>query len=701
MYLVLSLTYLTCSYIPFVIFSLLFIIAVFRIPELREHLVFAACLIFLTAFCSCGIVTSLSADVKTGHISEQAVVTAVEDRLSGDCRLYVRRQNGACSVIYGDRSISFAPGSIINVDGRSVLPDTPTNPGEFDQRDNLRRKGITSIIIADAIICDSSEYNNFFFALKKRIFRIVASGMGIDEQMVFAAVCLGDTSLLSNDMRNRFALAGCSHLIAVSGTHFAGFMVFFTFASDRFISKKSKSALAVKLILAGLYIFFGLMTGFGDSVTRACFMCICLIFVRDRLSGMCVSAVIMMMADPFSVMSMGFGMSMGATAGILLFAPVLKKKIPEFAAVALSAHIGLLPFYSMASVRLSAVNLICQAVGGLIVSLICVFFVPTLILCLIFGCEMSIVLEILFEGLEFMVGYCSELSFLSVNCGTVNSLLFIGVFAFLIVLFMPDSQLRRVILLPSFLAGSICFGIILYSYLFEPALTVVFIDVGQGDCCLIRSPSYTVLIDGGEYAKGSVVSDVLDWYGVNKIDVAFVSHWDSDHCGGIKYLYDEGRIRSVIAPCLSDPEDTELTINSVSTVQEGNEIVFEDGLSIYVLSPDGSVEDENEDSLVLEVRYNDMNMLFTGDIGTDTEIRLVREGVLSRCDILKVAHHGSESSTGNEFLWEVKPSVAVISCGRHNNYGHPAQSTLERLMEEGIEVRRTDIEGAIEFVFEK
>ena len=237
----------------------------------------------------------------------------------------------------------------------------------------------------------------------------------------------------------------------------------------------------------------------------------------------------------------------------------------------------------------------------------------------------------------------------------------------------------------------LCLGVMISTLVFEPCATVVFVDVGQGDCCLIMCGDKNILIDGGTFENGPVVSSVLDYYGIGTVDIAVMTHLDEDHMGGILYLYEKGRVREVLTPC---PGDSPLPSTGI---YKGDVITFGEDMSLRCIWPrkESFHDGENEDSVVLMLESSGCRILFTGDAGMESEMIMAEEGSLSDADILKVAHHGSRYSTGDQFLSEVLPEYSIISVGRNNPYGHPAEETLSRLSDHFSDVIRTSDKGAV------
>ncbi|MDE6208967.1 MAG: DNA internalization-related competence protein ComEC/Rec2 [Lachnospiraceae bacterium] len=239
---------------------------------------------------------------------------------------------------------------------------------------------------------------------------------------------------------------------------------------------------------------------------------------------------------------------------------------------------------------------------------------------------------------------------------------------------------------------------------------ITFIDVGQGDCTFINVEGKRILIDGGSSDVSSVgkyrISPVIRAYGYDTIDIVFISHTDNDHISGIKEIIREELldIKLVVLPDITDEDSYDefvdfLSINSVpcTKLTAGNSIKIGEA-DISVLSPtEDMAGDINDKSLVLLLEYNRIRCLFTGDISKVTEQNLVKkcDNILEDTDVLKVAHHGSKNSSGDEFLKSVNPKIAVISCGINNIYNHPHKEVLSRLENGKTEIYNTSEHGAV------
>lgn len=237
-------------------------------------------------------------------------------------------------------------------------------------------------------------------------------------------------------------------------------------------------------------------------------------------------------------------------------------------------------------------------------------------------------------------------------------------------------------------------------------LKVHYIDVGQGDSVFIQLPNgETVLIDGGSRSSGQIVSDYLEDHEVERLDYLVATHPHEDHIGGLTGIIEEYDIGEIYLPDVSHTSQTFenilLAIQSkdkgINKATAGSMILDKDGLSIKILAPEENtdVSNLNNYSIVLRLDYKDNSFLFTGDAETSSEKTMINNGYDLSVDVLKVGHHGSITSTSDEFLDMVEPIYAVISCGLDNIYGHPDQEILDKLNDMDIEIYRTDLEGHV------
>ena len=241
----------------------------------------------------------------------------------------------------------------------------------------------------------------------------------------------------------------------------------------------------------------------------------------------------------------------------------------------------------------------------------------------------------------------------------------------------------------------------------EGTVEVHMIDVGQGDSILIMAPKGNVLIDAGDESAEGALRSYLDSMKIEKIDYLILTHPDADHIGSADMVVNTYSVGSVMMEPYTYTSETQVYRNletaietrSVATIDPSPNDVYSLGeLYITILGPLDTYKDKNNNSIVARFDYGETSFMMTGDAETKSEKAMVTQYGLTgklRCDVLKVGHHGSTTSTSSDFLASVKPEIAIISCGEGNKFGHPHEETIEKLSAAGVTVYRTDKVGTI------
>lgn len=243
-------------------------------------------------------------------------------------------------------------------------------------------------------------------------------------------------------------------------------------------------------------------------------------------------------------------------------------------------------------------------------------------------------------------------------------------------------------------------------------LHVYFLDIGQGDAIFMRTPSgVNILVDGGPDKKIlSELKDILPFFDA-KIDYLISTHPDKDHIEGLIYILKKYKVRRVFWN--GDYKTNYLTSAFFQAARNKNitpqaaaadeDIALEDGVFIDIIFPFrqnfSAQENTNANSVVANVIFGRNEILLTGDADNELEEKLIKATSRIDADILKVGHHGSKFSTGEDFLSAVTPEYSVIQSGKDNKYGHPDSSVLKKLKEHNSKIFRNDLNGRIEFVF--
>lgn len=232
---------------------------------------------------------------------------------------------------------------------------------------------------------------------------------------------------------------------------------------------------------------------------------------------------------------------------------------------------------------------------------------------------------------------------------------------------------------------------------------VHYIDVGQADSALVECDGEAMLIDGGNTADSSLIAAYLKQEEIDSLDYVICTHAHEDHVGGLSGALSVAQAEHIYAP-VTESDSKAYKNFKKKTEEQGLEIEHPDAGDIISLGSSrveflGPVnekgKDTNSTSIVMKITYGSTSFLFTGDAERDEEAEILETGANLKSTVLKVGHHGSDTSTSYPFLREVMPQYAVISCERGNSYGHPHEETLSRLNDAGVEIYRTDLNGNI------
>jgi len=237
-------------------------------------------------------------------------------------------------------------------------------------------------------------------------------------------------------------------------------------------------------------------------------------------------------------------------------------------------------------------------------------------------------------------------------------------------------------------------------------LIVHYIDVGQADSILIQVNNKNLLIDGGNKDDGDKIIKYLKKQGVSKLDYVIATHPHEDHIGGMASIVKKYDIDKFYAP--KKLSNTATFKNMVLALKEkglkineakpGDTLNLGKSIECKILAPNSAeYENINNYSVVIKLTYGNTKFLFTGDAHKQSEKEILSKGYDLSSDVLKVGHHGSSSSSSKEFLDKVNPKIAIISCGKNNDYGHPHKETLDELKKRKIKIYETDKDGTIVF----
>ena len=399
--------------------------------------------------------------------------------------------------------------------------------------------------------------------------------------------------------------------------------------------------------------------------------------------------------------------------------------IKESISVTISANIVIIPIMMYTFNTISFSFVISNLIAGAILGIIVLYAFALIFLYIVlhkFISPLFIILNIMLKILISIAHICSLIPFSKIYVVTPNVVLIIFFYLFLYLLVKKQNSM----ILSKKTIAFFTIAIVILNFIY-PVITskrdnleINFIDVGQGDSTLIRVSNKTILIDGGGSSYGEtfdVGEQTLFPYlldrGINAIDYVIVSHFDSDHCQGLNFVMKNMKVKSAIISSLGQESNEYDTFINLAQKQETNLIFVKKGdiikigdCTIKILYPDNEPITDNEknnNALVFKFMWKNISILFTGDIEEKAEnkiLNLYEENLEElQSTILKVAHHGSKTSTTKSFLEAVKPQIALVGVGEDNNFGHPNSGVIERLESIGCKIYRTDECGEISFKF--
>jgi len=463
---------------------------------------------------------------------------------------------------------------------------------------------------------------------------------------------------------------------------------------------------------------------------------ILLAFMTNRTTNiynsLAVAALIILIISPSELFGAGFQLSFSAVLSIAYFYPILRKQIYKsvldnsflkylllFTAVSISAQVGTLPFALFYFERLSLLSVLTNILVIPLTGIIIGTIIITLVLFPIFPWAASVYAwaNNFFSILLFrIVEFTGTLKFSAIefrNFSLLDTLLLLVFILTGIVLFnYLNSTKSKIIFGLLILSNIIVYSTLDNSEILEKnKLNVFMIDVGQGDSFLIKFPDgKTALIDAGNATRffdngERVILPLLKQLGIDKIDYAFVSHVDSDHYGGFVSLVKQGKIRKIFKP---RPErnvkkdmlfEDYLRTQYVDVEYYSNRIIRVGNTEIFILNnkmTESGMTSYNNKSGILKIDFGKNSFLFTGDLEKEGENQYLElYGKFLNSDVLKIAHHGSKTSSSAAFLKTVSPQISLISCGIKNKYKNPSPEVLAGLSDINSRVSRTDKEGGV------
>ncbi len=612
-------------------------------------------------------------------------------------------------------------GDNIALKGTIENPEQKRNPDDLDIEEYLRQNGIlgTVTITADQIYFADLPTNSgnaiigASMAVRSRINNFFDScGLkSYDEAMLLKGVLIGDKSGISKDIQDDFSDAGLTHLLTVSGTPvtYVALLFIFIFRALR-LSKRTCNILAVIALI--LFIF---ITGFTPPVVRAVIMAssalTALVLRREHDTYVAISlaSVIILATNPYLLFNAGFQLSFVATLSILLFYRVINNKILAIytkrrkhapkkitglilsgIALTISVQLGITPLCTIYFNKITLIGIVTNLAAMPLIPILSYAGYFMLIVIFIFQQFGNFIFEILKAPTNWLISISRIASDAGVGIIQTEGFsiwvtaIYYGILIYIFKLRKVKHSKKIAAILALTMAIAITINI---SSASTKKLEIVFLDVGQGDCIFIKSEDgKNILVDVGE--KAEPVLSYLKYRGIGTIDLLFATHEHADHIGALGEVKNSINIKKIIGTAAAGGE----LVCDNTKINVGNDLEFE-----VHNPPTKGIEElsANNKSLMLKMKFKNFSLVLSGDCEKEAEALVEQSGEDLSANVIKVGHHGSATSSTADFLMRVKPTIAVVSVGENNLYGHPANDTLTRLQNVGAKIYRTDKNGAV------
>lgn len=583
---------------------------------------------------------------------------------------------------------NYSFGDKIYIEGEISVPNNNTIPNNFNYKDYLYHKYIYYIIKIDKIKMISKN-DNIFLNIKNSIYKRIDT---IKYNDYLYAFILGKSYYIDSEVLNNYKINGITHLFALSGLHVSMFSSIILF-----ILKKIKLSEKLSYFITSLFlIFFAFIASFTPSIVRSVLFFILssinnvyYLYVKPKYLLYIVFSILIFI-NPFYIYDTGFILSFCISFFILLFNEKNKinNNLLSILVISILSTLSSLPIIINMSYEINILGFINN-----------LFFIPyvtyivfPLSIIVVFISKLSFILNFLIIIMEYVSKVSSNILNVKLIFPKMNLFLII-IYYVLLILIVKKINLKKIFI--------IYLSFLYFRCNFDKNNYVYFIDVGQGDSALIVTKNNkSVLIDtGGKVGSNYSLmkSNVIPFFksiGIRKLDYLFITHGDYDHAGyGIDLVNNFNAKNRFTNKGKYNSLEKKLNIKSFN-----NSYIKIDNVEIYSLNSK-LYNNENSDSLVLLVIIDNYKLLFMGDASINTEKDIMNNYDIGDVFILKVGHHGSKTSSSEEFINSVNPKYSIISVGKNNKFGHPNKEVLDNLS--NSKIYRTDIDGSIMFKIKK
>ncbi|WP_110111405.1 DNA internalization-related competence protein ComEC/Rec2 [Bacillus sp. CGMCC 1.16541] len=624
--------------------------------------------------------------------------------------------------------------------GELKVPEAARNVNAFDYKQYLyyhRIHWVLHISDMELSTCknNSKTAREHLLTWRQKGIQYIHHTFGEPIAPFMQALLYGERKEMNEDVTKSYQQLGVIHLLAISGLH-VGFLVAAVFYALIRVGLTREHATILIICLLPIYV---LLAGAAPSVIRAALMTMFILFslrVKSKLrplDALSLAFIFMLLINPYYLFQVGFQLSFTVSFFLIVSNPFIIQKremvISQLFIVSFIAQIGSLPLILY---HFYEVSLLSLPLNMMFVPLFSILILPLCFLTVIFTiCLPSIggiiewILHVLLIISMELASFFSSISTFQLIVGKLSIWGLLCLYASsCYLLYKMEKKSNAKSFLVAIGIFLLCVIVQMVLPYLHPFGRVTMIDVGQGDSILIELPfrKSVYLIDAGgtvpfdkeawrEKKKSfEVGEDVITPYlksrGINKIDKFIITHGDYDHAGGAFTLLDEFTIDELVIGKKKQIEGVEQAIVkkaierniAITVVQEGDKWEV-GGYRFHVVAPYGNESSKNDGSVVLFTKLGRYTWLFTGDLEQEGEEKLIKEHPMMKVDVLKVGHHGSKSSTTEQFIQHVNPKISFISVGKTNRYHHPHPDVLRTLKNHHIFIFRTDQDGMVTYTF--
>lgn len=580
------------------------------------------------------------------------------------------------NLLYGDK---------IKVKGTLITPSKNTNQNTFNYQKYLYYKKIYYLVEATSINKIANN-NNYLYTIKNTLYQKIDKLKSSN----YIKTLLFCDNTLSKEIKESYRINGISHLFSVSGMHINFFVSIIYLYLNKITYNKR-----IKYLITNIFIIAYLILFPSSSLLRSAVMSILysinylLKLKIKKIDILLLTLGVSLLINPFIIYDLGYIYSYTITFFLVLSSSTLKKKnkISKIIYISLLSFLVSIPITIYNSYEINIISILLNII---LVPIISIIILPLTILTYIFPILDSI-LYLFTNTLETISLFISKINITKIIFPKPSLLIIVLYY----IIFLLSYQNKKY-----FYLNIILLIIIYISPYLNSNFEVVMFEVGEADCHLIKYPynKNTILIDTGknEYKIKNEVIPYLKSIGIKKIDYLIITHGDEDHIGGSITLINNFQVKNVI---LNKGTFTDLEKELIKNLNK-KKIPYQININkinlsnhtIYLLN-NTKYNNENDNSIITYFTYQKYKFLYMGDASITTEDNLLENYNLNNISILKVGHHGSNTSSSKDFISQINPSISLISVGKNNIYHHPNKEVINNLSKSRI--YRTDINNMV------